>query len=393
VNQAAVGALTPPPARPATDREALASRRRAQIDGALEQARAFLARGELDAALEGCVQALTLDDTHVGAIELEQAVQAAIALQRSGMLLEEARDELGRGALTGAQELLHQARALDPDGIGVRRLERDLRLARVEQERIRQLIVAAQTAAAAAEQALQQGDVEGALASARQALDLDPDLATARAVEAEALRRFDEEVGSEETVESSPADDAAPTMLTPLVRPAPPVPQPTMLVPVVAPVPRTRWSTRNIAIAAVIGIVGVAAVIAALLRGAGAGATGSVVLDAVPWADVTAIEAADGSHPQLPSPASTPMSLSLPAGTYRVRLVGPPPELESRLITVDVQAGGVSSVPTQKFRMLTPEDYFEPYLASSAGVPDVATQTPAPATASPGAGSTPGVLR
>jgi tetratricopeptide (TPR) repeat protein len=93
------------------------------------QARVSLNLGELDAALEACVQALTIDDTNVDALELEQTIQTGLAKQRAGTLVEEARNELGRGGLTGAHDLLQQARALDPDAPDVKQLERDLRLA------------------------------------------------------------------------------------------------------------------------------------------------------------------------------------------------------------------------------------------------------------------------
>ncbi len=401
--------LTPPPGRPATDREALASRRRAQIDGALEQARAFLARGELDAALEACVQALTLDDTHVGALELEQAIQAALARQRAGLLLEEARDELVRGAITGAQDLLLQARALDPEGADVRRFERDLRLARVEQERLRHRAEAASAAVTAAEQALQRGDVEGALASARQALDFDADSEAARAIEAEALRRLDEETGAD-PAEAPTGTDLAATVIAPAARTTPVPVVRTTPMPVARPAPaaaaahrvpngsrstaaaalpfharmsaivaplfaralaaagaaRARPARQKAVAAGVLALVVIAAVVlvGTLTAPPAAAVTGSLVLDAVPWATVAAIETADGTLQPLPSPASTPVTVTLPVGSYRVRLVGPPPQHDTREFTVDVTAAGLTAAPAQMFQALTAEQYFEPYLAS-----------------------------
>jgi hypothetical protein len=92
---------------------------------------------------------------------------------------------------------------------------------------------------------------------------------------------------------------------------------------------------------------------------------GTMMIEAVPWANITGIEAADGTRQALPSIASTPMSLNLPVGTYRVRLIGPPPDSESRLVTVQVNVGSVTTAPTERFRTLTPEEYFEQYLPSS----------------------------
>jgi hypothetical protein len=116
---------------------------------------------------------------------------------------------------------------------------------------------------------------------------------------------------------------------------------------------------------------------------------GTMMIEAVPWANITGIEAADGTRPALPSTASTPMSLNLPVGTYRVRLIGPPPESESRLVTVQVNAGSVTTAPTERFRVLTPEEYFEQYLPSStvpaSDLPSPVDPTAASATVTPAA--------
>src|SRR5688572_8298765 len=153
-----VAELTPPPDPRRFDREALARRRAAQIEGSLQQARALLAAGDLDGALEACVQALMLDDTNADALDIEAAVEAADARQRAGALFVDAREELGRGALTGAQDLLQQARELDPESAEGPRLERDLRLARAEQERVRQRAATAAAAIGSARRALASGE-------------------------------------------------------------------------------------------------------------------------------------------------------------------------------------------------------------------------------------------
>jgi hypothetical protein len=92
---------------------------------------------------------------------------------------------------------------------------------------------------------------------------------------------------------------------------------------------------------------------------------GTMMIEADPWANITGIEAADGTRPALPQWASTPMSLNLPVGTYRVRLIGPTPDSESRLVTVQVNVGSVTTAPTERFRSLTPEEYFEQYLPAT----------------------------
>jgi hypothetical protein len=97
--------------------------------------------------------------------------------------------------------------------------------------------------------------------------------------------------------------------------------------------------------------------------------TGTVAIDAVPWATVTRIEAEDGTAQPLPAQATTPLLLTLPEGTYRFTLVGPAPDGESRVATVAVQANGAAVIPTERFRTITPEDYFEQYLTSPSQAP------------------------
>ncbi len=394
-NAVGIAQLTPPPDPSKTNREEIVRRRLAQIDASLVQARLLLDAGDLEASLEACVQALTIDDTHAEALELEQTIQTALSRQRAGVLIQEARGELGRGALTGAQELMQQARALDPDAPDVKRLERDLRLARVEQERIRQRALALDEAIAAARQSLEHGETEAALAFAREALELDPGSTKALAVEAAAMRRLDEETGTG-------SGESAPTVLsrTPIPQPsanaAPGAGEavaPTIVAkgrtppPVAVPVPKSPRTDLGVRLRAFVTsirpvatsicalvtsakaavdawpkrekmIIGwaAAAVLLALIATAGvmliprpAPPMGTMMIEAVPWATITGIEAADGTRPAVPAMASTPMALTLPAGTYRIRLIGPSPELESRLITVQVNPEVVTSAPDRTF--------------------------------------------
>ena len=76
-----VAQLTPPPDPRRTDREALARRRAAQLEAALLLARTLFEQQQLDEALDACQQALTLDETHVGALELEQEISTAIRIR------------------------------------------------------------------------------------------------------------------------------------------------------------------------------------------------------------------------------------------------------------------------------------------------------------------------
>jgi tetratricopeptide (TPR) repeat protein len=497
IPDAAVAAtLTPPPDPYRVDREAIARRRTEQVDAALVRARALLEAGDAEAALEACAQALTLEETHAGALELEQQIRAVITAKRTGELLQEAEGELGRQSLTSAQDLLQQARELDPENPELKRLERELRLARVEATRRQQRAQALAAALERAEQALADGETEAALGAARDALALDAQSEKARDLEAEAMRRLDEETArptrphgsasspgapmpplmedlpptvlstraaAHRAVESSAAE-ATPTIIAPAARrtpqpsveprrttpPPPAAPEPTVALPAAARPPavakppaapaakapaapakkapaapprprhdyvaearqgfarstasaRAAWVARPKKERAIIGwtaaaiAVAVAVGIVLLVMPPAVTPTGMLSIEALPWATVARIEAEDGTMQEIPSPASTPLLLTLPAGTYRVTLTGPPPDQESRVITVQVQADGTATPAPERFRTMTVEEYFEPYLVSSAAAdgavsgdatapatpPGVAPQQPAPPAAAP----------
>jgi tetratricopeptide (TPR) repeat protein len=463
-----VAQLTPPPDPHRVDREALARRRAEQIEAHLQRARALVESGDVEAALEACVEALTLEDTHPAALDLEQRIQGLIAGQRAGALLQEAAGELGRESLTSAQDLLEKARELDPENPELKRLERDLRLARVEHTRRRQRGEALALALDRAEQALADGETELALGAARDALALDAQSDRARELEAEAMRRLDEESarptrahgsgsnpgvtmrpptiadlpptvlsprGAAQRPAESSFEDAAPTIIAPSARrtpppsgdvktktlppglvpkvqappPAPPVAKAPAAAPPKGPAPaakkapaappsprrdyaggirtslarstasaRAAWMARPPKERTIIGwsAVAVAAVVlvgvVVLMRPPAVVPTGAVAIDALPWANVTRIEAEDGTVQDPPSPASTPLVLNLPAGTYKVTLTGPPPDLESRVVTVQVLADGTATPATERFRTMTPEEYFEQYLTSTAAAADAA---------------------
>jgi tRNA A-37 threonylcarbamoyl transferase component Bud32 len=434
-----VAQLTPPPDSPRTDREQLARRRAAQIAACLNRSRALLAAGDAEAALDACLEALTFEETHADALELEQTIHTALATRRAEALIEEATEKLGERSLTAVQGLLLQVRELAPENADLKRLERELRLARVDETIRRQRAEALAKAIENAQQTLARGDVETALASAREALALDPDSARARELEAEALRRIDENTAetilgpigpaalgtvptSAATVLVSnrlaghPADgvgaalDVAPTIIAPPARKTPPPAAP-VKVSTDAPVPAAKTheaaapaakapapaapagKRRAVApavraprrdllaelraaiqarpkkervvfgwAAAAIAVIAVVTAAVVLMPAGAAPPTGVVTIDAVPWATITRIEGEDGTVQPLPSPASTPFALTLPAGTYTITLAGPPPELESRVVTAQVQAGGTAAISTERFRAMTPDEYFESYL-------------------------------
>jgi tetratricopeptide (TPR) repeat protein len=444
--------LTPTRGEPTrADRQRIEQLRAEQVASSLTDARTALAAGELDRAQNACLQALVLKPDDPEALSLEEQIQGAQALARATELVDEARDELGRGGLTGAFDLLEQARTLAPDFTELKVLERDLRLARADQDRLRRKTESVQLALDASARALADGDVDAALAYARQARDLQPDSVPAREAEAAALLRLDEETGanaaagrvaisaptviapagrrsplsSPSTPVSAPDPapaEAAPTVILPPaahpaavaksaptvaapVTPAKPAKTGTSAKPAKAAVAATAWNARLAAAwtatpapqkrMAAIGSGVLLAVLAAgafVLLSPGASATGSVVLDAIPYAVVSSVEnAAGGERPALPPDASTPLVLNLPVGTYRVRLTGPPPASESRLITVTVNRDATTTATVETFTMLTPEEYFEPYLSTgnSAAAESDAAPDSTPDAAAPGSTTAP----
>jgi hypothetical protein len=91
---------------------------------------------------------------------------------------------------------------------------------------------------------------------------------------------------------------------------------------------------------------------------------GVLVIDAVPWGTVAAIANDSGDSVPLPASASTPLSISVPSGTYQVTVAGPPPESQTQRITVRVDPNGSSVAPLVRFQAITPEVYFEQYLTA-----------------------------
>jgi hypothetical protein len=109
----------------------------------------------------------------------------------------------------------------------------------------------------------------------------------------------------------------------------------------------------------------VAAVTAFVMMAVRPPQVGTLIVDAVPWGTVTSIRTEDGEGVNVPSQAATPISLPLPPGNYQVVVVGPPPESQEQRLTVRVDPSTTSIAPPVKFHVVTPEQYFEPYLATS----------------------------
>jgi hypothetical protein len=354
-----VAQLTPPPDPRRTDREVIARRRTIQLEAALKEARTLLAHGLLEPALDACHQALTFDENHVAALRLEEEIEAALrrATQPEASL-----------AATAAQ-----AETLWPD-LGSRPSEVATHVEQV----------------ALGIPAPPSSGVE------RTALRL-PTAPPADATVVAPPRRTPAPVPPPSVAPVAPAPTGEPapktpvekssraSTSTPVAAPPPssarsaPVPKKSPAIgqmvadivarskpivdaahAVVVSVPRDR---RTLSVVAVSVAVVVAAVVGVLMP-SGPAPTGTLVVDAVPWGSITAIETESGDTVTLPPSPSTPISLTLPSGTYHVVVAGPTQDSQAQRITVQIQAGTSTVAPLIRFRALTPEEYFEEYLVA-----------------------------
>jgi hypothetical protein len=331
-----VAQLTPPPDPRRTDREALARRRTEQLNAALELARVRLGVGDLDGALDACQQALTFDENHPDALALEQAITAAVDARpaaASAAAPPAAATEVDKAIAEAA----HAATVLAP-----RRTPRPSNPAPIEvPERPATQPAATQPA------------------SVPPAAKLQPATAVKRPAPAARGR-------------TAPRREW-------------PVPDIGAKVRHIVSTVRTSAAAQpkqaRLYLFAASGIL-LAAVLAAvlLLVPAGVAPTGTLVIDAAPWGIIQAIESDTGERRPLPSAVETPLSLALPAGSYQVVIAGPSPDAAPQRVAVRVAEGSVTVMPIVRFRTVTPEEYFEGYLAAQPATPDpLATTTTDPA--------------
>jgi len=389
-----VAQLTPPPDPRRTDREALARRRAAQVEAALAQARQLVAEQQLEAALDACQQALTLDENHVGALELEQEIETALRL-REGV-----------------------AAPVDDPDVAVASAPSALDARVVESQ-------AAALMHEEGERALTGAPLLGAGVDERTMLR-----PMAPYIEPK------QELPSPNRVPDPPSDISEPTIVAPSRRTPPPMPQaakPATIAPASRPAPppmvkqpgpslltrsmqipaavgpavqRTVRSLRSVlpkgkarAVAAIAaGLVVAAMAVTAYFLTRGPVPTGTLVVEAAPWGTVTEIRAENGRGQPLPADASTPLSVALPEGTYQISLTGP--NSKTATVSAHVSVGGIAVAPIARFDAITVEQYFEQFLSGSAGAPiepvaaaaDTAARPAAPAPAgatAPAAGPAP----
>jgi hypothetical protein len=228
--------------------------------------------------------------------------------------------------------------------------------------------VAFQQALQSARAALARSDFEAARTFARAALDIEPSSQNALAIEAAAQRRIEEDLAAARALVGR-ADPPTDT-LAPVEKAGPGVSWSTRFGrhrSVTYARRRWRRMSRNerlvaAAVVIVIAAVGLPVLTANFLRPASP-PSGVLVIDAVPWARITSIVAEDGSRVAVAADATTPLSLDVPAGAYRVVLIGPPPSEESRELRVRIGERQTLIAPIERFSSLTPDEYFDRYLS------------------------------
>ena len=343
------GLRATPPAAPRSNTSRVAS--------AVARARVQLDAGDLNGALESCEQALAIDEANGEALAIQQAIRAAAARQHARALLQDAERCIAAQTLAEAQELIEQARSLDPNSEECARMQRALHVAQIS----------AQASAMGAPSA---GETVVIPARRTPMPPLSP-----RPPSSGGSARPPSSRG---VTPPTPGDEAA--RPTPVARERQTSPKPPPRS--VAVTDRLRavtaataqllpWlRTRNgLIVAAAVAVLAIGGAAAALLRPAPV-SMGTLVVDAAPWAVITAIRSDDGQEQAVPADAGTPMTLALPLGRYTITLTGPMPNGESRMVTVDItSANGVTSAPVERFGSITAEEYFGQYLSSSAGSP------------------------
>jgi protein kinase-like protein len=398
-----VAQLTPPPDPRRADREALARRRAAQVEAALAQARQLVAEQQLEAALDACQQALTLDENHAGALQLEQEIE--IALGRREGVAAPADDpdvavasEPGYAIAGNLPSSLPTERALagaPPLGAGVD--ERTvLRPVAPHVDANREPPSTQDPPSGMAELTI--------VAPSRRTPSPIPQTAkpatippAARPATPPPVAKQPAQVPAQKKPVQKvpvPKGPSGPSLLTRIIQiPAAVGPAGQRIVRSLQPALPKGKARTVAAIAAGVVVVAIAATAYFLTRGPVL--TGTLVVEAAPWGTVTGIRAENGREQPLPAEASTPLSVALPEGTYQITLTGP--NSKTATVSAHVSVGGVAVAPMARFDVVTVEQYFEQLLSGSAGAPtepaaaaaDAAAPAAAPAPAPPPAGGNP----
>ena len=333
----AVGVATPPPDPNKSARAALTRRRATQLEAALNKARTLLAQGEFGLAFEACQQALTFDENDAAALRLEQEIESA-------------RHRRAKPAPDGA-----------PHAIGE--------------------VPWSDQAAHPSSAQLEGGafDVSPALPGADDSV---PPMTPRDPVISVSSRKTPvyQPAGVAPAIDLPADDDSVERkteiepVLTDVVARRKTLIQTVRSMAPSAPRRRTVMTVVAVSVATAVAAVIVSKMLTAPVP------TGTLVLDASPWGSIVAIQKENGESVAVPPSPFTPLSVTLPPGTYRLIIAGPPDETQPQQITVRIESGASTMPPLVRFRALTPEQYFEEYLSSAAPTPDSGVSPGAPAT-------------
>jgi len=155
-------------------REELARRRAEQIEEHLRHAETALAAGHLEEALQAAEQAVFLDADSQRTMDSLDRIRAAIDARQVREWLDQAKTELGAGALTSAESFVARAVELDPTSEDAKQLGTAVVEARHRKEREAERLRLFQSLLARANEALDKNEPAAALRAAMEALQQDP---------------------------------------------------------------------------------------------------------------------------------------------------------------------------------------------------------------------------
>lgn len=174
--------IRPPRAAPPTPAPSsqLEKRRASQIKAHLEAAAVAFEEASYDGATEWCEQVLLLDATNRRALDLIDRAHRAQQQQAIDAHLKQSRMYLEEQSLTKAEDALAEALKLQPQDAAAVALQRELQIARRDQERARQRAAAAEIALERARVCFEEGAYESCIRAASEVLAYAADSTEAR---------------------------------------------------------------------------------------------------------------------------------------------------------------------------------------------------------------------
>ena len=188
-------AAPPPVAGPAPVRPELVElqkRRSREIAGHLATARQAIESQDYDAALQSCEKVLLLDPDQPDALGILDRARKTIDERKISEWLAQAQALLRKGDVGDSSDLIDQALAVDNTSEAALALRKEMLNYRREREREREKTKLVQAATDQARACLDDGDFEGAIRFADDALGADPDAADVRDIRTKATAAVQE---------------------------------------------------------------------------------------------------------------------------------------------------------------------------------------------------------